>query len=55
MRPFRLKLFEIGAGILPTFDTKIYSSFSGAGEHFTFFAIRPSLGRPASVTLDRFL
>ena len=52
MRPFRLKLFQIIAGILGAFNTEIYSSFSCAGEHFTCLAIRPSLGRPTSVTLD---
>jgi hypothetical protein len=55
MRSFRLKLFKISAGVLPAFNTKIYSSFSGAGEHFTCLAIRPSFGRPTSVTLNRFL
>jgi len=30
MRPFRLKLFKISAGIILTFNAKIDSSFSGA-------------------------
>jgi hypothetical protein len=55
MGSFRLKLFQITAWILRAFYTKIDSPFSGAGKHFACLAIRPSLGRPASVTLHNFL
>jgi hypothetical protein len=55
MRSRGLKLFQFIAGILLTGTAKIDASFGGAGKHFAFPAIRPSLGRPTSGTPDRLL
>jgi hypothetical protein len=55
MRGFRLKPFQIIAWIVCALHTKIDSSFFSAWIHFADLAIGPSLVRPASITLHRFL
>ena len=54
MRPGRLELFQVIAGILCTFTAKVDSSFGCASGHLAFLAIRQPLVRPASITFALF-
>ena len=55
VRSFRLKLYQVIAGILRAFNAEIDSPPGGADAHPAFRAVGPPLLRPASATPDRLL